>query len=105
PVDPGSHVDYISNDPSFELDPCLSKSIKYAAFEPLVAIAKSSGVRRFVYASPSSFYGVSDQPDVTEEHPLVPLTDSNKYKGMCEPILDRYRAPEFTTVTIRRATV
>jgi len=104
-VDAVIHLACISNDPSFELDPGLSKSINYDAFEPLVAIARSSGVRRFVYASTSSVYGVSDQPDVTEEHPLVPLTDYNKYKGMCEPILDRYRAPEFTTVTIRPATV
>ena len=60
-----------------------------------------AGVRRFIYASTSSVYGVSDAPDVTEEHPLVPLTDYNKYKGMCEPILLRHQAPGFTTVIIR----
>jgi len=42
---------------------------------------------------------------VTEEHPLVPLTDYNKYKGLCEPILFRHQSPEFTCVTIRPATV
>jgi len=42
---------------------------------------------------------------VTEDHPLVPLTDYNKYKGMCEPILLRYQSPDFTTVIIRPATV
>jgi nucleoside-diphosphate-sugar epimerase len=99
------HLACISNDPSFELDPALSRSINYDAFEPLVTIAKASGVRRFVYASTSSVYGVSDQPDVTEDHPLVPLTDYNKYKGMCEPILARYQSNDFTTVTIRPATV
>jgi nucleoside-diphosphate-sugar epimerase len=70
-----------------------------------VAIAKHSGVRRFIYASSSSVYGVSDAPDVTEDHPLVPLTDYNKYKGLCEPILLKYQSPEFTTVIIRPATV
>jgi nucleoside-diphosphate-sugar epimerase len=70
-----------------------------------VSIAKARGVRRFIYASTSSVYGVSDQPNVTEDHPLVPLTDYNKYKGMCEPILDRHRGAGFTTVTIRPATV
>jgi nucleoside-diphosphate-sugar epimerase len=50
-------------------------------------------------------YGVSDAVDVTEDHPLVPLTDYNKYKGLCEPILLRYESPEFTTVIIRPATV
>lgn len=104
-VDAVIHLACISNDPSFELDPALSKSINYDAFEPLVAMAKASGVRRFIYASTSSVYGVSDRPNVTEDHPLVPLTDYNKYKGMCEPILARYQSADFTTVTIRPATV
>ena len=51
----------------------------------MVDVSRRAGVRRFVYASTSSVYGVSDAPDVTEDHPLVPLTDYNKYKGMCEP--------------------
>ncbi len=99
------HLACISNDPSFELDPGLSKSINYDAFEPLVAISKQSGVRRFIYASTSSVYGVSDQENVTEDHPLVPLTDYNKYKGLCEPILLRYQSDDFTTVVIRPATI
>src|SRR5205807_1364218 len=99
------HLACISNDPSFELDPGLSRSINYDAFEPLVAVSRQAGVRRFIYASTSSVYGVSNQPNVTEDHPLVPLTDYNKYKGMCEPILARYQSDGFTTVTIRPATV
>ena len=99
------HMACISNDPSFELDPQLSRSINYDCFEPLVAASKSAGVRRFIYVSSSSVYGVSDAPEVTEEHPLVPLTDYNKYKGLCEPILLRYQSPEFTTVIVRPATV
>jgi nucleoside-diphosphate-sugar epimerase len=99
------HLACISNDPSFELDPALSRSINYDCFEPLVAACKAAGVRRFIYASTSSVYGVSDAPEVTEEHPLVPLTDYNKYKGLCEPILLRYQSPTFTTVIIRPATV
>lgn len=106
---PGSdaviHLACISNDPSFELDPGLSKSINYDAFEPLVAISKRSRVRRFIYASTSSVYGVSDKENVTEDHPLVPLTDYNRYKGMCEPILARYQSDDFTTLTIRPATI
>jgi nucleoside-diphosphate-sugar epimerase len=99
------HLAAISNDPSFELDPALSRSINYDCFEPMVAAAKATGVRRFIYASTSSVYGVSDAPEVTEEHPLVPLTDYNKYKGLCEPILLRHQSPAFTTVILRPATV
>jgi len=95
----------ISNDASFELDEDLSTSINLNAFEPLVLAAKKAGVKRFVYASSSSVYGVSDNPDVTEDHPLVPLTLYNKYKGMCEPILKKHTDASFTGVIFRPATV
>jgi nucleoside-diphosphate-sugar epimerase len=99
------HLACISNDPSFELNPALSRSINFDAFEPLVRISKQSGVKRFIYASTSSVYGVSDVANVTEDHPLVPLTDYNKYKGLCEPILLENQSSDFTTVIIRPATV
>ncbi len=99
------HLACISNDPSFELEPGLSKAINYDCFEPMVAACRDAGVKRFIYASTSSVYGVSDAPEVTEEHPLVPLTDYNKYKGLCEPLLLKYQSPDFTTVIIRPATV
>ena len=99
------HLACISNDPSFELNPELGKSINLDAFEPLVQIAKDSGVKRFIYASSSSVYGIKNEPDVTEEMLLEPLTDYSKFKAMCEEILAKYQSPGFTTVTIRPATV
>lgn len=99
------HLACVSNDPSFELNPALSRSINYDAFGPLVRISKDSGVRRFVYASTSSVYGVSEAENVTEDHPLIPITDYNKYKGLCEPVLLAYQSTDFTTVIIRPATV
>tara|TARA_B100000965_G_scaffold403748_1_gene432681 strand:- start:65 stop:1078 length:1014 start_codon:yes stop_codon:yes gene_type:complete len=95
----------ISNDASFELDENLSTSVNLDAFEPMVIAAKEAGVKRFIYASSSSVYGVSESPDVTEEHPLVPLTLYNKYKGMCEPQLFKYQSDDFVCVTIRPATL
>jgi nucleoside-diphosphate-sugar epimerase len=95
----------ISNDASFELDEKLSTSINLDAFEPMVVAAKQAGVKRFVYCSSSSVYGVSESPDVTEDHPLVPLTLYNKYKGMCEPLLWKHQSPGFVCVTIRPATL
>ena len=95
----------ISNDASFELDEKLSTSVNLDAFEPMVLAAKNAGVKRFIYASSSSVYGVSDQPDVTEDHPLVPLTLYNKYKGMCEPLLRKHTDDKFVGVIFRPATV
>lgn len=99
------HLACISNDPSFELDEALSTTINYDAFEPMVQAARNAGVRRFIYASSSSVYGISEAADVTEEHPLLPLTLYSKYKAMCETVLARYQAPDFTCVTIRPSTV
>lgn len=99
------HLACISNDPSFELDSALSKAINFDCFEPTVIACQQAGVQRFIYASTSSVYGVSDAPEVTEEHPLVPLTDYNKYKGLSEPLLLKHQSPDFTTVIIRPATV
>lgn len=99
------HLACISNDPSFELDPGLGKSINYDCFFPLVDLAKKHGVRRFVYASSSSVYGIKDVDAVTEDLPLEPLTDYSKYKAMCEEVLLSKRAPGFTTLILRPATV
>lgn len=99
------HLACISNDASFELDSALSTSVNLDAFEPMVRVSKESKVKRFVYASSSSVYGVSNVPDVKEEHPLVPLTLYNRFKGECEPLLWRHTDEKFTGVVFRPATV
>ena len=99
------HLACISNDPSFELDPGLGKSINYDAFIDLVKVSKASGVKRFIYASSSSVYGIKPDQNVTEDLPLEPLTDYSKYKAMCEEVLTKERAPGFTVLTVRPSTV
>jgi nucleoside-diphosphate-sugar epimerase len=99
------HLACISNDASFELDEKLSTSVNLNAFKPLVTASKAAGVRRFIYASSSSVYGVSDSPNVTEEHPLVPLTLYNEFKGACEPMLFDEINEDFIGVVIRPATL
>tara|TARA_B100001175_G_C19492574_1_gene633468 strand:+ start:109 stop:1089 length:981 start_codon:yes stop_codon:yes gene_type:complete len=99
------HLACISNDPSFEMNPNLGKSINLDSFEPLVQISKNANVKRFFYASSSSVYGIKDEPNVYEEMDLEPLTDYSIFKAECEKILDKYQSDEFTTTTIRPATV
>jgi len=99
------HLACISNDPSFELDPALGRSINYDAFLSLVELAKINGVRRFVYASSSSVYGIKDEENVTEDLQLDPLTDYSKFKAMCEDVLLEARSPGFEVLIIRPATV
>lgn len=99
------HLACISNDPSFELDSDLGKSINLDSFKPLVEISKKSKVKRFIYASSSSVYGIKEVENVTEDLELQPLTDYSKYKAECEKILKPFNDDNFTTVTIRPATV
>lgn len=99
------HLACISNDPSFELDPELGKSINFDCFRPLVRASKEAGVKRFIYASSSSVYGIKEVDNVTEDLALEPLTDYSKFKAMCEEVLDQEREPGFVTLTIRPATV
>lgn len=99
------HLACISNDPSFELDPDLGRSINYDAFFDLVDVAKDSGVKRFIYASSSSVYGIKETDNVTEDLPLLPLTDYSRYKALCEEVLLSRREPGFVTLVLRPATV
>tara|TARA_B100000401_G_C52809562_1_gene722990 strand:- start:1762 stop:2739 length:978 start_codon:yes stop_codon:yes gene_type:complete len=105
------HIDYIihlaciSNDPSFDLDPQLGKSINFDPFEDLVKISKDKGVKRFIYASSSSVYGIKNYSNVNENSSLEPLTDYSKFKVMCEEILYKYKSNDFICSSIRPATV
>ena len=99
------HLACISNDPSFELNPTLGKSINYDAFEPLVKVSVENNVNRFLYVSSSSVYGIKKEKNITEDMKLEPLTDYSKFKGECEKILNSYKSENFATTTIRPSTV
>jgi nucleoside-diphosphate-sugar epimerase len=99
------HLACISNDPSFELNPALGKSINYDAFTDLVDISVKEKVKNFIYASSSSVYGIKEEPEVTENLSLEPLTDYSKYKAMCETVLMNAAADDFIVTVIRPSTV
>lgn len=99
------HLACISNDPSYDLDPELGKSINLDAFLPLVNLSKEKGVQRFIYASSSSVYGVKAEDQVTENLSLEPLTDYSKFKADCEDILLDAREPGFAATVLRPATI
>ncbi|MBI2664025.1 SDR family oxidoreductase [Candidatus Woesearchaeota archaeon] len=96
------HLACISNDPSFELDPELGKSINYDAFFNVVEAAKANSVKRFIFASTSSVYGLKAEKNVVETASLEPLTDYSKFKADCEKALHN---EDFEWVVIRPATV
>lgn len=99
------HLACLSNDPSAEMDAALTRSVNFDAFEPLVIAAKEAGVSRFINCSTSSVYGISDAPDVREDHPLVPITPYNTFKAQCEPLLFEHQSDDFECVNLRPSTV
>lgn len=99
------HLACISNDPSFDLDPALGKSINLDSFEPLVKKARNAGVQRFVYASSSSVYGIKSEEKVTEDLILEPLTDYSRFKAECERILLSNTTNDFVGTILRPATL
>ncbi len=98
------HLACISNDPSFELNPKLGKAINYDAFPGLLEAVRENGVRRFIYASTSSVYGVKKEPHVTEETSCEPLTDYSRYKMLCEDTLRSTDLGDCDTAILRPAT-
>lgn len=104
-IDTVIYLACISNDPSFELNPELGRSINYNAFLRVIKAAQAAEVKRFIFASSSSVYGVKNAPDVTEEMSLEPLTDYSKYKAFCEMELRIIPTNELPWVIIRPATV
>ena len=99
------HLACISNDPSFELNPELGKEINFNSFEPILEGCLNVGIKKFIYASSSSVYGVKKEKNISENLFLEPLTDYSKYKARCEDILQRYSSKNFTTCILRPATV
>ena len=108
---PGSdaviHLACISNDPSFELDPDLGKSINYDAFFDLVDVSKDSGVKRFVYASSQSMYGVANTDHELDEDDSKKnaITAYARTKWDAELALKELVRPDFAVVCFRPSTV
>ncbi|OGG14331.1 UDP-glucose 4-epimerase [Candidatus Gottesmanbacteria bacterium RIFCSPHIGHO2_01_FULL_39_10] len=104
-VDAVIHLACISNDPSFELDPKLGKSINYDATVLIGDLSKKLGVRRLIYASSSSVYGVKKEKNVHENLSLAPLTDYSKYKVLSEKYLLSKQGHDFNVLILRPSTV
>jgi nucleoside-diphosphate-sugar epimerase len=95
----------LSNDPTSDLDAGLTRAINYDACADIVSRAKASGVRRFIYASSASVYGVRDEADITEDMRLEPITLYSKYKADIEQVAFDAGSDRFTTVAVRNSTV
>src|SRR5262245_4895573 len=99
------HLACLSNDPMSELDAELTKAINFTACRDVVVQAKAAGVRRFLYASSASVYGVRDEPSITEAMSLEPITLYSRFKADIEHELFSIGDGNFTTMACRNSTV
>lgn len=98
------HLASVANDPCGDLDPKLTWEISCLATMQLADKAKRHGIRRFIYASSGSVYGVKDEPEVTEDLELLPISEYNKTKMCAERIMLSY-ADDMIVQIVRPATV
>ena len=98
------HLASIANDPAAELDPGLTWNVNVLATYNLINLAVKKGVKKFIFASSGSVYGVKKEKKVTEELNLEPLSEYNKSKMICERILLSYKKDIDLTI-LRPATV
>jgi len=103
-VDAIIHLSSVANDPCGDLDPKLTWEISCLATMQLIDRAVRRGVGRFIYASSGSVYGVKDEPDVTEDLELTPLSEYNKTKMVAERVILSY-ANQIAVQIVRPATV
>ena len=99
------HLGCLSNDPCCNLNEALTRSINFDAGVQLIHLAKTTGVRRFFYASSASVYGIKHESHVTEDLPLEPMTPYALYKAELEKVLLSELSPSFGGVIVRPATL
>jgi nucleoside-diphosphate-sugar epimerase len=104
-VDSVIHLACVSNDPSADLDPKFTHSVNYEGCLNMIDLSKEKGVKRFIYASSSSVYGIKKEPNVTEELETEPITQYSKLKVEVEHYLMHRLDDNFKGVIIRPSTV
>jgi nucleoside-diphosphate-sugar epimerase len=103
-VDAIIHLSSIANDPCGDLDPKLTWEVSALATMQLADKAARKGIKRFIYASSGSVYGIKDEPQVTEDLELKPISEYNKTKMVAERVLLSYQ-DNMSVQIIRPATV
>jgi len=98
------HLSSIANDPAGDLDPKLTWEVSALATMQLADKAARQGIKRFIYASSGSVYGLKDEEQVTEDLTLVPLSEYNKTKMVAERVVLSY-AKDMVVQIVRPATV
>mgnify|MGYP001175017312 CR=1 FL=1 len=100
------HLAALSNDPLGEFNPRLTKQINYEATINLAEIAKRNGVKKFIFLSTQSLYGISNTSrKVKENDDKNPITEYAKTKWESEKELIKMNNEDFVVTFLRPSTV
>ena len=99
------HLAELSNDPAGALNPAVTYEINHQGSVRLAHLCRSAGVRRFIYMSSCSVYGVAAADVVDETSPVNPQTDYARCKVMVERDVQPLASSTFCPVFLRNATV
>ncbi len=100
------HLAGLSNDPLGEINPTLTPEINYVASINLAKLAKRIGIKKFIFASSCSLYGIaSNNKPLTEEGKLNPITAYAKAKVRVEEEVSKLADDNFHPVFMRNSTV
>ena len=103
-IDSIIHLANIANDPAVDLSPNLSWDVNVIALIKIIKFAIKSKVKKFIYASSGSVYGIKREKKVTEDLDLVPISVYNKTKMIAERVLMSFK-DKITINCVRPATV
>ncbi len=103
-IDTIIHLAALSNDPLSILDPQLTEDINFKATVRLAGLAKEAGIKRFIYASTCSLYGIAGDEMMEENSPLNPITPYAKTKMKSEEALLKLADSDFSPVFLRPST-
>jgi nucleoside-diphosphate-sugar epimerase len=98
------HLASVANDPASNLDPKLTWEISCLGTMKLCELAKKCNVKKFIFASSGSVYGIKKEKKVHENLKLVPISDYNKTKMIAERVIESYKK-YFKYYLIRPGTV
>lgn len=103
-IDAIIHLAALSNDPLGTFNTRLTDEINYQATVKIASLAKESGIRRFIYASSCSIYGIAGEDELTEDSPLAPVTAYAASKLKSEKALSKMADDDFSPVFLRPST-
>jgi nucleoside-diphosphate-sugar epimerase len=98
------HLAALSNDPLGDLDPDLTYAINHHASVRLARVARAAGVRRFLFASSCSLYGVASDAILDERATFNPITPYGRSKVLVERDVAALATDDFSPTFLRNAT-